>query len=97
MKPQNHGIDINLRDFQHHVSVDVYGAKPQASLKLHDLSPHLPHGAEDQSRGLFSEGTEKPHMVTVTAGLPPDLGWKQVLTNSWVKQPTARRSKTTQS
>ena len=88
MKPQNHGIDTNLRDFQHHmVSVDFYPGEPQASLKSCDHSLHLPHGAEDQSRGLFSQSTEKPHMVTPRVVLPPDsaASRRQVLTDSRVK------------
>lgn len=64
------------------LSVDFYSGEQQASLKSHDHS--LPHGAEDQSRELFSQSTEKPYMVTVTVVLPPDssASWKQVLTDS---------------
>lgn len=66
------------------VSVDFYTGKPQASLKLHDHSPCLPPGAEDQIRGLFSQSIEEPHVATARAVLPPDLAvsQRQVLTDS---------------
>ena len=70
-----------------HGKCDFYPGEPQASLKSCDHSLHLPRGAEDQSRGLFSQSIEKPHMVTPRVVLPPGsaASRRQVLTDSRVK------------
>jgi len=55
MKSQKNSIDTNLWDFQHHmISVDFHAGESQAALKSDDHSTQPPHGAEDQSSGLFS-------------------------------------------
>lgn len=58
------------------VSVDLRLGEPQASLESHNHSLYFPHRAEDHSRELFSQSTEKPHMVPTRVVLAARLGSK---------------------